>query len=52
VAGIISRCFVCGDFFDSRRQLREHIDRHHRITNSKMAAVVAARKKEKRSVME
>jgi hypothetical protein len=29
---------MCGEFFDSRRQLREHIDRHHRITNSKMAA--------------
>jgi hypothetical protein len=45
MASIISRCIMCGDFFDSRRQLREHIDRHHRITNSKMTAVAAARKK-------
>jgi hypothetical protein len=29
---------MCGEFFDSRKQLREHIDIHHRITNSKMAA--------------
>jgi hypothetical protein len=43
----ISRCNSCGDFFDSRKLLREHIDRHHRITNLKMAAVAAAtRKKE------
>jgi hypothetical protein len=38
---------MCGDFFDSRKQLREHIDRHHRITNSKIAAAAAARKKER-----
>jgi hypothetical protein len=38
VTGIISRCSVCSEFFDSRRQLRGHIGRHHRITNSKMAA--------------
>jgi uncharacterized C2H2 Zn-finger protein len=44
MASIISRCVMCGDFFDSKKQLREHIDIHHRITNSKMAAV--AKKKE------
>jgi uncharacterized C2H2 Zn-finger protein len=37
VTSVISRCSMCGEFFDSRKQLREHIDRHHRITNSKMA---------------
>jgi hypothetical protein len=50
VTGIISRCSICGEFFDSRRQLREHIDGHHRITNSKMAAYEeksANRKKKK-----
>ncbi len=29
---------MCGEFFDSKRKLGEHIDRHHRITNSKMKA--------------
>jgi hypothetical protein len=38
VTGATSRCTMCGEFFDSKRQLREHIDRHHRITNSKMKA--------------
>ncbi len=28
---------MCGEFFHSRKLLREHVDRHHRITNSKMA---------------
>jgi hypothetical protein len=46
MASIISKCITCGDFFDSRKQLREHIDKHHRITNSKIAAAAAARKKE------
>jgi hypothetical protein len=36
---------MCGDFFDSRKQLREHIDRHHRITNSKMAVAATATRK-------
>ncbi|MDQ3838331.1 MAG: hypothetical protein M3297_03570 [Thermoproteota archaeon] len=34
----ISRCRACGEFLDSKRQLREHIDRQHRITNSKVVA--------------
>jgi uncharacterized C2H2 Zn-finger protein len=38
MASIISRCSMCGQYFDSRKQLREHIDRHHRITNLKIAA--------------
>jgi hypothetical protein len=38
MTSIISRCGICGEFFDSKRQLREHIDRHHRITKSKTAA--------------
>jgi uncharacterized C2H2 Zn-finger protein len=36
MTSVISRCITCGEFFNSRKQLREHIDRNHRITNSKM----------------
>ncbi len=32
----VSRCNACGKFFDSKRELREHIDKTHRITNSKL----------------
>jgi hypothetical protein len=32
----ISKCNICGEFFQSKRQLREHKDKNHRITNSKM----------------
>lgn len=34
----ISRCNSCGEFFNSKRELREHIDKNHRITDSKVAA--------------
>jgi hypothetical protein len=33
----ISRCNSCGEFFNSKRELREHIDKNHRITDSKVA---------------
>ncbi len=33
---ITSRCIICGGFFDSKKGLREHKDKDHRITNSKM----------------
>jgi hypothetical protein len=33
---IISHCIICGGFFDSKKGLREHKDKAHRITNSKM----------------
>jgi hypothetical protein len=33
---IISRCIICGQFCSSKKELREHKDRNHRITNSKM----------------
>jgi hypothetical protein len=39
MAKIISRCNSCGKFLDSKRELREHIDKNHRITNSKMMIV-------------
>jgi uncharacterized C2H2 Zn-finger protein len=38
MAGKISKCNSCGKFFDSKRELKNHIDKNHRITNSKMAA--------------
>lgn len=33
----ISRCNSCGKFFDSKRELREHINKIHRITDSKIS---------------
>jgi hypothetical protein len=30
----ISRCHVCGKFFDSKKELKDHKDKNHRITNS------------------
>ena len=33
----ISRCIICGQFFDSKKELREHKDKSHRITNAKLA---------------
>ena len=38
MAGKISKCNSCGQFFNSKRELKNHIDKNHRITNSKMAA--------------
>jgi hypothetical protein len=32
----ISRCIICGKFFDSKKQLKHHKDKNHRITNSKI----------------
>jgi hypothetical protein len=32
----ISRCNICGEFFHSKRELKEHKDKTHRITNSKI----------------
>jgi hypothetical protein len=39
----ISRCIVCGLFFDSKKELKEHKDKNHRITNSKMAVTAGGR---------
>jgi hypothetical protein len=41
MAGKISKCNSCGKFFNSKRQLKNHIDKDHRITNSKMAPVTS-----------
>ncbi len=37
---IISRCIICGQFFDSKIELKGHKDRNHRITNTKMMSVI------------
>lgn len=34
-----SRCGACGRFFESRKALRQHIDKEHRITNEKFRSV-------------
>jgi hypothetical protein len=39
----ISRCIICGLFFDSKKELKEHKDKNHRITNSKMAVTTGGR---------
>jgi uncharacterized C2H2 Zn-finger protein len=33
----ISHCNSCGQFFNSKKELKDHIDKKHRITNSKIA---------------
>jgi hypothetical protein len=38
----ISRCNSCGQFFNSKRELRDHIDKNHRITNSKMITMIVS----------
>jgi hypothetical protein len=35
----ISRCNICGHFFNSKRELKEHKDKNHRITNSKLVGL-------------
>jgi hypothetical protein len=35
----ISRCHICGHFFNSKRELKEHKDKNHRITNSKLVGL-------------
>jgi hypothetical protein len=33
----ISRCNICGEFFDSKKALKDHKDKSHRVTDSKSA---------------
>ena len=40
MTNIISRCNMCGQFFQSKKGLKEHKDRNHRITNSKMMTMM------------
>jgi hypothetical protein len=39
--GRISRWSICGEFFDSKKDLKDQVDKNHRITISKMVAVAA-----------
>ena len=36
MTGRISKCHICDRFFQSKKELREHKDRDHRITNQKI----------------
>jgi len=36
--GIFSRCNICGEFLNSKKELKEDKDKHHRMTNEKMGA--------------
>jgi hypothetical protein len=35
----ISRCRICGQFLQSKKALKDHKDKNHRITNSKMTMI-------------
>lgn len=37
MTGKASSCGLCGQYFESKVELRKHIDREHRITNAKPA---------------
>ena len=39
MANKISQCNSCARFFDSKKALKEHIDKTHRITDSKIAGL-------------
>ena len=43
MAYIVSRCNICGEFFNSKRELKEHKDKSHRITNSKIMKALTPR---------
>jgi hypothetical protein len=47
---ILSKCSICGKFFDSKKQLRTHKDKDHRITDSKMSSVLVLGKTAKQVV--
>jgi hypothetical protein len=35
----ISRCSICGQFLQSKKALKDHKDKNHRITNSEMMTI-------------
>jgi hypothetical protein len=37
----ISHCIICGNFFDSKKNLKDHKDKNHRITDSKIVGLKA-----------
>jgi hypothetical protein len=36
VTSKISRCHICQQSFDSKKELKDHKDKNHRITNQKL----------------
>jgi hypothetical protein len=36
MTSIISRCSICGQFFNSIKELKNHKDKNHRITDANM----------------
>jgi uncharacterized C2H2 Zn-finger protein len=36
MTSIISRCSICGQFFNSIKELMNHKDKNHRITSANM----------------
>jgi uncharacterized C2H2 Zn-finger protein len=51
MTGILSKCIICGKFFDSKKQLRTHKDKDHRITDSKMRPVLVLEKTRSRLLL-
>jgi hypothetical protein len=49
MTSILSKCSICGQFFASKKELRVHKDKDHRITNSKMMSVVLSEKATKQA---
>jgi hypothetical protein len=41
MTGKISQCIICGNFFDSKKNLKDHKDKNHRITDSKIVGLKA-----------
>jgi uncharacterized C2H2 Zn-finger protein len=39
MANKISQCNSCARLFDSKKALKEHIDKTHRITDEKITAI-------------
>src|SRR3712207_7753168 len=37
-----SRCIICGQFFNSKKEAKDHKDKNHRITNSKIVVGLKA----------
>jgi hypothetical protein len=40
MTNIISKCSICDQFFDSKKKLRDHKDKDHRITDLKIISIV------------
>jgi hypothetical protein len=49
MTSILSKCSICSRFFGSKKELRDHKDKDHRITDSKMMSVVLSEKTTKQA---